>query len=286
MNSSAPLNLILLNAGFALHHSDWNYSGIRSPYARIYYVISGTATVTIDNCIYSLKPDHLYLIPTFTEHSDACEGEFSLCYLHVFELNTTSLSVFELFKLPVEVVAHSIDLSLMKRVLQINPQRELKKFDPLLYDNETTLKANLAESAQSPVSMSMETQGILQQLISRFLVDAELRFSASDQRILNSLTFIFNHLTSEITIRQLAEMNCLSVDHYIRLFKKEMSCTPLHYIQTKRIEKAQSLLAFSSSTVKDIAYHLSFENVSYFNRLFKKLAGQTPVAYRRSVLGK
>lgn len=47
--------------------------------------------------------------------------------------------------------------------------------------------------------------------------------------------------------------------------------------------KAQLMLITRNQSVKDIAYALSFENVYYFNRLFKKATGLTPVEYKRKL---
>ncbi|HBT85173.1 MAG TPA: AraC family transcriptional regulator, partial [Porphyromonadaceae bacterium] len=75
---------------------------------------------------------------------------------------------------------------------------------------------------------------------------------------------------------------CLSKDHFIRIFKNDMQTTPIKYINQKKIERAQLLLITGDKSIKDIAYDLSFENVYYFNRLFKKIIGMTPSEYRSS----
>lgn len=82
-----------------------------------------------------------------------------------------------------------------------------------------------------------------------------------------------------LSVSQLSELCFLSSDHYIRLFKKEMNCTPIQYINQKKIERAQLLLSLKNESIKEIAYSLSFENISYFNRLFKKMTGKTPRQY-------
>jgi AraC-like DNA-binding protein len=278
-----PLNLILLNAGLAEHHADWNYDRIRSPFVRIYYVIKGTATVKLEIGSYELKAHHLYLIPAFTIHSDECSGEFSLYYIHIYESLSNSTSIFEQFQFPFEVEAIPLDFILIERLMSINPNRELERYDPKSYDNTSTLMDTIALSVQSPFSETLETQGILQQLVSRFLMTAKLKYTVTDKRILNSLVYITNNIENDINIQQLTNICCLSPDHFIRLFRKEMKRTPIIYINQKKIERAQSLFIFTNRSVKDIAYQLSFDNVSYFNRLFKKYTGQTPVEYRSAI---
>jgi YesN/AraC family two-component response regulator len=73
----------------------------------------------------------------------------------------------------------------------------------------------------------------------------------------------------------------LTKDHLIRLFKKQMGCTPAKYINQKKIEKAQLIILMENISLKNVAYKLGFENISYFIRLFKKITGETPSTYRK-----
>ena len=126
----------------------------------------------------------------------------------------------------------------------------------------------------------METQGILLQLLSRFMKEATHKYEITDNRIRKTIRYIRKNIDKNITIDDLTEICCLSKDHFIRLFKEEMHITPVQYINQKKIEKAQLLIITDNRPVKDIAYTLSFENVSYFNRLFKRYTGLTPVMYK------
>jgi AraC-like DNA-binding protein len=59
-----------------------------------------------------------------------------------------------------------------------------------------------------------------------------------------------------------------------------MQCTPMQYIIRKKIEKAQLLLVSTENLVKDIAYFLSFEDVTHFHHTFRKVTGMSPIAYK------
>ena len=54
--------LLMLNVGFASHFGDWNWRNVRSPFARLYYVVDGEAQVELPDGIVSLLPHHLYLV--------------------------------------------------------------------------------------------------------------------------------------------------------------------------------------------------------------------------------
>lgn len=94
------IGFILLNIGYAIHHGDWNYQRISSPFARIYLVKEGTAKLHLPNKIQTLLPNHLYIIPPFTFHSYECSGHFSLYYIHIYEPQQVVKRILEDFIYP------------------------------------------------------------------------------------------------------------------------------------------------------------------------------------------
>jgi AraC-like DNA-binding protein len=275
-----PPEFILLNIGYAELNADWNWQQIHSPFARMYYVKDGGARTRIGATTYALKPHHLYLIPPFSLHDDECDGRFALFYIHFFEKTLYRESMFDTYDFPVEVEASTLDLSLLEALMQINPGRALKHNDPKLYDNPPTLSKYVAASNRMSLPVMMETQGILCQLVSRFFGRAALKSGDRDARIKKCLKFIHENTDKEILLSQLAGIACMSEGHFIRMFKKELRCTPVKYINLKKVEKAQLLLLTTGMPVRDIALELSVDNISYFNRLFKQHTGMAPGAYR------
>lgn len=66
-----------------------------------------------------------------------------------------------------------------------------------------------------------------------------------------------------------------------RRFKSATGNSLTSYIQNLRIEEAKRLLETSPKSVDDISYQVSYEDASFFRRLFKRLTGITPSQYRR-----
>jgi AraC-like DNA-binding protein len=280
MLEKEPLNFILLNIGYAKHEADWNWKNISSPFFRIYLVEEGNSNVTINGTDYLLTPGHLYLIPPFTLHSDSCNSHFSLYYLHVYENHIQKISLFEQMTFPVEVVASALDQQLFHRLLEINPDKGLAFYDPKSYENNSNIYTSIAETSQKDFPVFIETNGILWQIFSRFLCSARKVVFTQDSRILKVIHHIHKNIEKNITIHELASLCFLSEDHFIRLFKQEINETPINYINHKKIETAQLMIVIQRLPIKDIACSLSFENISYFNRLFKRIVGKTPGQYR------
>ena len=276
------LHLLILNVGLAVHNADWNWKNVSSPFTRLYYVTEGTAQIVLPLGMQELKPHHLYLIPAFTTHSYLCDSHFAHYYLHIYEDHQSESSLLDEWNFPVEIQAGELDLSLIKRLCHINPTMQLPQSDPLSYDNNPTLIQNIIKNKQRTFCDKVESRGILYQLVSRFLKDAKPKVDVCDNRIQKVLSYIRKNIYKPIDIDSLAEFSCLSKDHFIRLFKKEVDTTPLQYINQKKIEKAQLILITEDMSVKNIAYLLSYEDHAYFNRLFKKLTGATPQQYRET----
>jgi AraC-like DNA-binding protein len=276
-------DFILLNVGHAVHNADWNWKNVCSPFTRIHLVERGTARIIREDSTYELKKGHLYLTPSYINHGYECEGRLSLYYIHIYEEMDGRPSIFDLVDFPVEIKADALTIQLIQRLALINPQRRLQFYDPSSYDNSTTLVKNIALHRTMPWAIEMEARGIIQQIFSRFLIHASDKKLDLDQRILKSLHHIHTNINKPINIEELASLCFLTKDHLIRLFTKNMGCTPGKYINQKKIEKAQQLMLIKDVSIKDLAYNLGFENISYFNRLFKKMTGVNPGSYKKKI---
>lgn len=272
---------LVLNVGLAVHNADWNWKNVNSPFTRLYYVTEGSAQIELPDGIYTLSPKHMYFIPAFTIHTNICKSNFVHYYLHIYEDHYSDNDWLDHWKFPVEIEATDLDLALFKRLCEINPHMTLQKSDPTTYDNNPTLMQNLIKNRQRAFCDKVESRGIVFQLLSRFFKQGQSKIEMEDNRIAKTVLYIRKHLNEAIELEKLAEISCLSKDHFIRLFKKELGTTPLQYINQKKIEKAQFLLITEELAVKEIAFQLAFEDYSYFNRLFKKITGVTPQEYRR-----
>jgi len=82
-------------------------------------------------------------------------------------------------------------------------------------------------------------------------------------------------------IHELAGIAGMSTGYFFRTFKKQTGWTPITCQQKLRIEAAKTLLRSSHLRCKEIAGKVGYEDVYYFSKLFKKIAGLSPMAYRK-----
>jgi AraC-like DNA-binding protein len=89
-----------------------------------------------------------------------------------------------------------------------------------------------------------------------------------------------NHLFSNISIIDLANLSNLSLSTFNRTFQTVFNDTPANYIKTKRLERAKELLSMSSLTISEIAFQACFNDVAHFSRSFRAVHGCSPTEFR------
>jgi AraC family transcriptional regulator len=94
--------------------------------------------------------------------------------------------------------------------------------------------------------------------------------------------FIEANIGNSITLAQIANAAALSPIHFARQFKKSTGRSPHQYLLAARVETAKRLLRTESS-IAEIAFQCGFSHQEHLTRIFGRLAGVTPAAYRRTV---
>lgn len=95
------------------------------------------------------------------------------------------------------------------------------------------------------------------------------------------MKYIETNYMNKITIADIAAEVGLSQSHFMKYFKNTMGTSFIDYLNEYRLTMASRLLLSSDATVLNISEEVGFDNLSYFNRSFKKRFGQTPSTYRK-----
>jgi len=93
--------------------------------------------------------------------------------------------------------------------------------------------------------------------------------------------YIHEHVTSKLTVIDLAEIANTSPDYLSKIFHKEIGMTISQYIKKEKIEVAKQFLIYDNMKITDIAILLEYCNSAYFSNVFKAETGQTPAEFRR-----
>ncbi|MGG1518101.1 AraC family transcriptional regulator [Paenibacillus oryzisoli] len=95
--------------------------------------------------------------------------------------------------------------------------------------------------------------------------------------------YIMEYFREPLSIEELAQLVQRNPSYLITSFKSYYGMAPIEYMHRARITKAEELLLTTETNVETIAIELGYCDVSYFNRMFKKLTGMTPSSYRRQL---
>lgn len=104
----------------------------------------------------------------------------------------------------------------------------------------------------------------------------------SDGQILNAVfQFTLSNFREDISLDFVAKMANRSPAAFCRFFKKRTRKTYITFLNEVRIQEACSLLLKPDLNISEICFQTGFNNISNFNRQFKKITGFTPKGYRK-----
>lgn len=86
---------------------------------------------------------------------------------------------------------------------------------------------------------------------------------------------------SPLTLTELAQVACLSPNHFLRTFQAAFHQTPHQFLTARRLEMAQYLLRSTNQSVTEICFAVGFLSLGSFSALFRQKVGLSPEAYRR-----
>jgi AraC family transcriptional regulator len=101
-----------------------------------------------------------------------------------------------------------------------------------------------------------------------------------ESRLAFVIQFIREHLHDPLSIELLSKKACMSQTHFFRSFKNELGISPVDFVNNERIKQAKTLLRAPNKSINDVCYASGFNNVSYFNKMFKRATNLTPSEYK------
>jgi AraC-like DNA-binding protein len=92
--------------------------------------------------------------------------------------------------------------------------------------------------------------------------------------------YIKEHQAEDLSLGQVAKAVNTSSFYFCKMFKKVTGINFTDYISRLRIEQARNLLLNPNLRISEIAYEVGFQSLTHFNRVFKRIVGQSPTIYR------
>jgi AraC-like DNA-binding protein len=103
--------------------------------------------------------------------------------------------------------------------------------------------------------------------------------------IARARTFIAEHQSEQLSLSQVARAVNMSGFYFCKVFKRATGLTFTDYVARSRVEAVKKMLLNPHMRVSEAAYAAGFQSLSQFNRVFRRVAGESPSAYRDRLHG-
>lgn len=261
----SDFNVRLLTSRLMRAGANWNGVSIRSGFWRLYVNSRSGGGVRVRGRAYPLAPGHVHLVPAWCGFKTWLTREVNHFYLHFDLVGLPAPLVTELFREPV-----SFALGAGGRALVADWTEDL------LRARRTLPAANRARAL---------LHWTLAHLVEGLSEDDRARVSrhyAGTAAVLPAIEYIERHLAEPLGNAGLARICHMSVDHFIRVFRRFAGQTPAQYVIDTRIKRAAQDLYFTQDSIEAVAERTGFRDRYYFTRVFARRMGQAPAAYRRA----
>ena len=92
--------------------------------------------------------------------------------------------------------------------------------------------------------------------------------------------YIEQHKSEALSLADVARASGASVFHFCKVFKKTTGLKFTDYVARTRLEDAKAQLLNPSRRISEVAYDVGFQSLTQFNRMFKRVFGQSPTEFR------
>ena len=159
--------------------------------------------------------------------------------------------------------------------------------------NNTVDVAQLKQAFFEVRVLTKARYGAVLRLLSSFaqhlsLLSNELMIKSTTSEppaVTKARAFIAENLAEALSLEQVARAASTSPFYFCKIFKGATGLTFTDYLSRARIEKTKQLLLNPHTRISEAAYAAGFQSLSQFNRVFRRVAGESPSAYRDHLHG-
>lgn len=240
---------------------------------EIYYLLAGERHYYIDNRMYALRKGDLIFINSGELHRTTAKGtarheriliNFRQEFLPPLTANSPQATFFS-------------EQCLLLRP-RVQEQRVIENIlFTMLQEQKEERSRHLAYLQTLLVQLFIEMDRICESAPDVITpVDTERQRKAYE-----IIAYLHAHYAEKVTLEELSETFYISCTYLCRLFKQTTGFTLVEYLNTIRVQEAQRRLRNTTDKVTRIAEDTGFDSIAHFGRVFKSIAGRSPLQYRK-----
>lgn len=246
---------------------------------EILYFIEGTAIIQCNMTSFEVKAGDLIIVNSNELHSGFNPGNYLAYYcfnvdtslIHSSYVDTCEMKYIAPIECNLIMFENKLDnddeiIECIRRVLQ-----EYEK-------KETAYELVIKSCVYRMLAL------LIRKHVSKVVTQEEYEKNVKNlERLSRVFSYIEENFTERISMDSLCSMTGLSSYYFCRIFKKVTGKTTNEYINTLRINKAETLLKSSNMNITEIAMEAGFNDINYFSRIFKKYKKIAPSQVRKAI---
>lgn len=159
--------------------------------------------------------------------------------------------------------------------------------DPLIYQICLALNAELGSGglcSRLYVDSLITTLAVrlLRQYSAQDHLIREYTDGLSRHKLQQVSEYIDDHLTENLSLKDLAAVVEMSPHYFTSLFKQSTGLSAYQYVIHRRMERAKQLLCRQNLPIVEVSLQVGFQSQSHFSNVFRKYTGMTPKVYREA----
>lgn len=260
----------ILNSSFYIEKNT-GFSSVNSKhfhsYYEIYYLSDGNIEYLVDNKKYNLNSGSLLIIPPYAIHKnvdDKATGHIRI----VIYIDKNSFPELEQFKIKL------FDKSDVQFYFIGGEETEHCAIRKIL----ERLPAIKDENLRKVMLLELFLLLLQQKKISSSSVEKRMQ----NKQISQIIGYINTEYAGDITLESLADHFCLNSTYLSRFFKKQTGFNFSVYLNNLRISKAVNILTTTDYNITETALCVGFRSSNHFCKIFKKIMGISPLAYKKN----
>ena len=168
---------------------------------------------------------------------------------------------------------------------RLPPEDAVGKFRSVINELCTALRSTLDDERGTAEDSLRRATKILQELGGKEATStAPVRGGLSPWQIRKVTSYVEANLDRPIRNDELAALVRLNASHFGRAFRNSFGEPPHEYVIRRRVERAQGLMLSTDASLSDIALDCGLADQSHLTRLFRRIVGESPRAWRRARL--
>ena len=165
-----------------------------------------------------------------------------------------------------------------RELIKLGTEVDLKQLEEAYFQTRVVTKKQYESIVRLLAIFAQHLSGLSNQLMVQGA-------SAEAPAISRARALIAERHADQLSLTEIAQSVNMSAFYFCKTFKRATGMTFTEYLARVRVEKVKNLLLNPHKRVSEAAYEAGFQSLSQFNRVFRRIAGQSPSAYRDQLHG-